>query len=476
MITSFLHRIQAFASPVKPGIETEETRSRERHRRAALTSATGFVARAVGMGASLITIPLTLHYLGTERFGLWMTISSVIAMANFADFGIGNGVVNTVSAACGKDDLEGVRRAISSGVSVLIGIGVALLSIFFISYRFVNWGNLFRISSSQARSEAGPAMIAFAVCFTMNIPMDVVQRVQLGLQEGFRTNIWQLCASLMSLAGIVGGVHLHLGVPALVLAFAGAPVLGAMLNGLYFFGISRRDLLPRWNRVSSDVISQIAKLGSMFFLIQVVVSISFSADNIIIARTLGVGSVTLYSIPQRMFSLIAVFAGMLVAPLWPAYGEAVSRGDMAWVRRTLTRTLTLVFTLTFASAAMLVLLSSHILLLWVGPSIHPPLLLLLGLAAWVVVASFSGTIQVFMNGASIMRFQVITHCIFGIACVTLKLWAVRSYGITTVPWATVIPYGLLIILPNLWYVPRLLRRLAGERLPSTILEGNAPIT
>ena len=87
-------------------------------------------------------------------------------------------------------------------------------------------------------------MIAFAICFTMNIPMDVVQRVQLGLQEGFRTNVWQLCASVMSLAGIVGGVHLHLGVPVLVLAFAGAPVLGAMLNGLYFFGITRRDLLP----------------------------------------------------------------------------------------------------------------------------------------------------------------------------------------------------------------------------------------
>jgi O-antigen/teichoic acid export membrane protein len=347
-------------------------------------------------------------------------------------------------------------------VSVLACIGATLLTIFFACYRFVNWGNLFRISSAQARSEAGPAMLAFAICFTMNIPMDVVQRVQLGLQEGFRTNVWQLCASVMSLAGIVGGVHLHLGVPVLVLAFAGAPVLGAMLNGLYFFGITRRDLLPSWHFISREVISQISQLGIMFFIIQVVVSISFSADNLIIARTLGVGSVTLYAIPQRMFSLIAVLAGMLVAPLWPAYGEAVSRGDMSWVKRTLSRTLLGIFGLSSLIATVLILLSKRILLLWVGPSIHPSMMLILGLGIWAIIQCVTGTLQAFMNGASILRFQVITHCIFGVACLTTKLFFARHYGLSSVPWATILTYSLLIVLPYAAYVPSLITRMTAN--------------
>lgn len=462
MIASAIQRVRRVLSPSKDEISTEATRSGERHRRALLTSATGFAARAVSMGASLITIPLTLHYLGSERFGLWMTISSVVALASFADFGIGNGVVNTVATASGKDDLEGIRRAISSGFAVLTTIGTMILSLFLATYHFVSWGNLFRVSSAQARAEAGPAMIAFALCFTLNIPLDVVQRVQLGLQQGFRTNVWQLCSSVMSLVGIVSAVYLRLGVPALVFAYAGAPVLGAAMNGLYFFGVSRRDLLPRLHSVSRTMISQIAGLGGMFFLIQLVLSISFSADNLIIARTLGVASVAVYSIPQRMFSLNIVLVGMLVTPLWPAYGEAVSRGDIPWVRRTLLRTLTAVFAGTSIVAAVLVLFSNQILLWWVGPSIHPPFWLVAGLGVWAVMTSCSGTLQAFMNGASILRFQAITHCILGVTCLWLKLVFIHRYGVSGVPWAAIITYGLTIVLPNALYVPRIIRRMSAN--------------
>lgn len=463
-------RIRRFLLPHRPEVATAASRGAERHRRALLTAATGVAARAVAMGASLITIPLTLHYLGHERFGLWMTISSVVAMANFADFGIGNGVLNTIAEASGKEDMEGVRRAISSGFAVLTAIGATLLALFLMVYRFVSWGDLFRVVSPNARAEAGPAMVAFAICFTLNIPLDVVQRVQLGLQQGFRTNIWQLCSSATALLGILAAVHLHLGVAALVLAFAGAPVVGAAMNALVFFGVSRRDLLPRWHSVSRKMISQIAGLGGLFFLIQVVLSISFSADNFIIARTLGVASVALYSIPQRMFSLSVVLVGMLVAPLWPAYGEAVSRGDMAWVRRTLSRTLLGVFILTSAVSGVLVLLSNRILLLWVGPSIHPPFLLMVGLAGVAVMSSCVGTLQAFMNGASMLRFQAMTHCIFGVACLIVKLGFLRRYGIVGVPWAALLTYGLFIILPSIFYVPRIIKRMTANAYSALALK------
>jgi len=51
-----------------------------------------------------VTVPLTLNYLGSEHYGLWMTISSVSVMLGFADLGIGNGVLNAVADAYGRDD------------------------------------------------------------------------------------------------------------------------------------------------------------------------------------------------------------------------------------------------------------------------------------------------------------------------------------------------------------------------------------
>ena len=458
-ISENIQRILQILRPPQPGASTDATRAHQRHRRALLASVSSIAARATSMGASLITIPLTLHYLGTERFGLWMTISSIVAMASFADFGIGNGVLNTVAEACGRDDVDGIRRAISSGVTILAGIGAALLAAFLLIYPFIHWANLFRVVSAQGRAEAGPAIFAFALCFALNIPLDIVQRVQMGLQEGYRTNIWQLCASAMSLVGIVACIHLHLGVPALVLSFAGAPVLGALLNSLYFFGISRRDLLPRWHLASRGMVQRITNLGVLFFLVQLVVAISFSGDNFIIAHMLGAASVPVFSVPQRIFSLITVLTSVLVAPLWPAYGEAIARGDMDWVHRTLTRTLIIVFSMTVAVSFALVLLAPRLLLLWVGPGIHPSLLLMFGLAALTVVQSLSGTMQAFLNGAGAMRFQATIHGVFLFACLGLKLWLVRRYGAAGVPWATVTTYTLLIVVPSALYMPGVLRRL-----------------
>ena len=434
-------------------------RSAARHRRAAVTGITSGISRAVRIGVTLITIPLTLHYLGNERFGLWMTISSVLAMAGFADFGVGNGVLNTVSTAYGKDDWDGIRQAISSGFAVLTLIGAAILAIFLAIYRFVDWGNLFRATTSTARAEAGPAMLVFMVCFALNVPLDVVQRTQLGLQQGFLTNFWEIFSSILILIGILGVVHFHLSLTALVVAFAGAPVLGTWFNAAFFFGRSRRDLLPKWSLVSRTVIEKIASLGGLFFLLQLVVAISYSADNFIIARILGVADVTVFSIPQRMFAVIATIVTMLMMPLWPAYAEAISRGDMHWVRHTLSRTLLGVFAFTTVVSGLLLLFANKLLLWWVGPNIHPSFALMLGLAVWAVLSNCGNTLAMFLNGAGILKFQVGIAAIFGIGCLVVKILLTQLYGVAGVPWATIVTYILFAALPYAWYVPRVMKRM-----------------
>lgn len=67
----------------------------------------------------------------------------------------------------------------------------------------------------------------------------------------------------------------------------------------------------------------------------------------------------------------------------------------------------------------------------------------------------------FLNGASIIRFQVITAASFGIICLLTKVVFTRHYGIIGVPWATIITYLLLNALPYALYTPRLLKQIAA---------------
>jgi hypothetical protein len=134
------------------------------------------VARVVRFGSSLITVPLTLKYLGNKRFALWMTIRCVLAMAAFADFGIGNGVLDTVAEASGKDNKEGSARP--SHQLCDRQCDCLLVIRLFALYRF-NW-EFFPCCSPQARSEGRSRAGGLRHRFMLNISTDVVQRVQLG--------------------------------------------------------------------------------------------------------------------------------------------------------------------------------------------------------------------------------------------------------------------------------------------------------
>jgi O-antigen/teichoic acid export membrane protein len=135
-----------------------------------------------------------------------------------------------------------------------------------------------------------------------------------------------------------------------------------------------------------------------------------------------------------MFSLISLMVAMLATTLWPAYGEAISRGDIPWVRRTLKRSFVLAFGFAAVASITMLLIAHRLLAGWIGPRIPPPFVLLLGLALWTIVECCGATIAMFLSGASIMRFQIIVASIFGVTCPAAKIYLTSRYGIVAVPW------------------------------------------
>src|SRR6202034_2479703 len=184
-------------------VSSARGRAKERFRRAALTSGSTLAAKGAQIAAGLISVPLTLHYLGAERYGLWMMISSASVMLRYADFGMGNGLINAVSHAHGVGDERLARASTSSAFFMLAGIAAVLMLLMATIYPFVNWAALFNARSEVARLEAGPALAVFALLTLASMPLGVVQRVQFGYQEGYASNLWLAAGSILGLAGVI---------------------------------------------------------------------------------------------------------------------------------------------------------------------------------------------------------------------------------------------------------------------------------
>jgi O-antigen/teichoic acid export membrane protein len=417
----------------------------------------------------LISIPLTIHYLGAERYGMWMTIASLVAMLSSADFGIGFGLLNMVSESYGKEDWEAAARYVSSGFFSLLVVGSSILAGAFLVYPHVQWQRWFNVTSAVAAREAGPTLLVLVACVAVSIPLNVTWRVQSGLQQGYIANLWVILGHCIGLAGLVVGVRNRIGLPWLVLAVAGAPAFAALLNTGCTFLFAKPWLRPRLSLVRLDSTKRLLGLGLLFFVFQLAQVIGFQSDNMVLAHILGAGKVPVYAVTSRMFSIVGLLMGFVIAPLWPAYGEALARGEIDWLKRTLFRSIVLVLAICIPTNIGLIFTGKRLLSLWVGPQIAPSFSLLLGIGLSQTLMAIVTPLSAFLNGLNILGWQAIFASLMAVTNITASIYLTRRIGVPGVIYGSVIAESLFLLLPFALLVRHTLRNLAGK------LPGSAPL-
>lgn len=435
---------------------TARGRSSERYRRAALTALASMVAKGASGLTLIVSIPLTLHYLGPEEFGLWVMIASFRGLLQFADLGVGNGLLNAISEASGREDSDSACRCVSSAFFTLLGIAVLVVAVFALLYPLVPWARVFNLHSEGAIREAGPTAFAFVVVLVLNLPLDTVQRVQMGYQQGYLTLLWKAAGSIMSLGGLLLAIHARSGLVWLVLGVSGGQLLSVLLNWIAEFGVSSPWLVPRWSRWNSTCAWNILGTGILFLILQLVCSVAFASDNLIIAQELGPQAVAQYAVPAGLFMSLGAGAAMFLTPLWPAYGEALARGDIEWVRRTLVRSLYLTLLMVGLPAVALVFGGKAVVRLWVGPEIQPSFVLLLGMGVWAVLSSVGSGLAMLLNGANMMRFQVALALPMAACSIVMKVFFAWKIGLAGIIWGMIAAYTIISLIPTVFYMPKLL--------------------
>lgn len=444
--------------PLTPfDISTVDGRSRERYRRIAVNTVSSVAAKGVLAAIMLLSVPIVLHHVGRERFGLWATLTSLIAFLVLTDLGIGNALVNAVARSVGRDDRQEAVAAVSSAFFMLLLQGGLVLAAFGMAYGFVDWAALFGVHSDLARAEAGPAMAVLVAVVALQLPLGMVQRVQEGYQEGFRNNLWQMTGSLLGLAGLLLVVHLGLGLPWLVLALAGAPLAASLANTWQQFGRDRPWLRPRWSGVAPQVGREILGSGLIFFALSVLTFLGIYSDSLIISHLLGSAAVTEYAVVQRL-SLVAYLFHAFIITLWPAYGESMARGEYAWVRRTFKRSLAISLGFGVAVALALALFGPALIRVWVGSELAPAPGLLYGFCAYIVLSALIGSIATIFNSGPLLRRQFWILGVAALVALVLKVAFTLEYGVAGAIWATVIAFGLFYVAPGWFIVKALLSR------------------
>lgn len=423
-------------------------RSQQRGRRLALGSATSLVARGIHVATMLLVVPMTLTYLGAERYGLWMTITSLLMLLAFADFGLGNGLLNAVATAIGRGDVAGARKAVSTAAVLLTAIAVLLAGLFFVAYPHIPWGWLLNTSTPEMTREGAQAAIVLFLCVAAGLPFAITQRVQAGHEEVHVSNLWQAFASILALLGIWCAVAAEASLPILVAAAAGAPVVTSVAATWYEFGRRRPALRPSRESYSSAEARLLLRSGGLFVVLQTAAMVLGSADNIIVSHALGPKEVTSLAVPARLFAVVPMLVGLAIGPLWPAYAAAKAQGDVRWVRSAITRSIFMAGAVAALVGTSLVIWGEHVIRAWVGNSVTVSTSLLAGLAVWTTLSAIGSAQSIALNGMGVLRAQAACAVVATLLAVIAKILLVSRFGIEGAVWATVPVYFVIVLLPG----------------------------
>lgn len=96
---------------------------------------------------SLLLVPLTLNYLNSYEYGIWLTLSSILIWVNYFDMGLANGLRNKLAEALAIGDIQKGRIYVSTTFFLLFAIISIVLLGFFLLQGFINWNQILNVDS-----------------------------------------------------------------------------------------------------------------------------------------------------------------------------------------------------------------------------------------------------------------------------------------------------------------------------------------
>jgi O-antigen/teichoic acid export membrane protein len=411
------------------------------------------VAKLAAAANLFLTVPFVLHALGPTQFGVWATLVSLVAFAGFLDFGLGNGTMNLVAAAHGRGDDDDIGNILQEGRRTLLWVAIWLAVMVSIALPLIPWQRVLGVPDTMAgSSRAAAAALLFTI--VLAVPLNLANRVQLGLGRGDRAFRWQAIGQILTLAIVIALAKTGASLALLVLAAVATPLLASIANTWQLWRdplVTRADSSTRHPAIAAHI----RREGLLFFVLQLAAALAFSADLPLISALRSPAEAGTYAIVQRLFSIIPLGLAFIWAPLWPIYRHALASRNHAWVIRTLRHSILLAVLVAFGSALVLAFGFEHIVSLWIHGPLAVSAILLAGFAVWCVIDAAGTAIATFFNAASIMRYQIIVASVFALVCLACKAWAIVEFGIAAVPWVTATTYVVISLLPTMVFGPRL---------------------
>jgi O-antigen/teichoic acid export membrane protein len=301
-----------------------------RFNNAARSLTSGYMAMGANVLYTLVSVPLALHFLSKEEFGLWALAGQATGYLVLIDFGIAGAVSRILidhkdQPADGKyGSVLKTSCLVLAIQGVLVVIGGCALALFLPALMNVPAEY---VRACQLLIAAQCTMIG--VAFPGRILTSLLQAHQRYDAINF-SQIGQLATGL-TVQWIT--FYLHMGVYSLLAASCAFWMFGLISN---FIWVKKLRLFPSrgaWGRANRKTFKEVFAFGGELFLLLLGSQLLNASQIIVITRSLGLSAAAVWTVATKVYPLAFQLVSRIFDFSSSAFGEMVVRGEQEGLRR-----------------------------------------------------------------------------------------------------------------------------------------------
>lgn len=430
--------------------------SGERSKKSVVNIILSFGAKGISIITQLLIVPMTINYVNPTQYGIWLTLSSIIAWIGFFDLGFGNGMRNKVAEAKAKGDVELAKRYVST---TYFAIG-AIVAILFCSVElinlFLNWSSILKVDELY-NEELRKVFAILTAFFCLSMVVKLFKSLLNADQKPGVASCVDVLGQLISLGVIFLLTKFSEGsLLRLATFYSGIPALTLLvISSIAYHFTPYRQYAPHYQFVKKELIKDIMNIGIQFFMIYVCMLVIFQIINIVISRELGPESVTEYNIAYKYFNIAYSVIIIILSPFWTAFTDAYHKKDFVWMRKAKSM-LEKIWLCEVAAMILMVVIAPWFYKVWIGESVQIGTVVSIGMSVYIVVQSLGSVYMQLINGIGTIRIQLVVYLIFALISWPLMMYSCRAFGLA----------GILIS-PTLVYIAQaILGKIQIEKLLS----------
>lgn len=369
--------------------------------------------KGVSIIISLLLVPLTINYVSSELYGIWLTLSSIISWLSFFDVGFGLGLRNRLTTAIALGDYHKGKILVSTTYCILSVIFFFVGVISYYLSGIVNWCSVLNISSDYQGILITASRIV-VVTFCVSIVLKLIQNVFQAYQMTAAASAVDTVSQILSLALIyVLTKTTFPNLNYLALVFCGAPIVVYIVYSIFLYIGKFKQVAPSLFSIDFKYTKDLFSLGGQFFLIQIICIILYQTVNFVISHYCGPEQVTVYNIAYKYLYCALMVFNIIMAPLWSAYNDAYAKNDYPWMKSLYNRLIN-INVIVVLGVFVMIAVSPIVYKLWIGDTVSIPLVVSILVGLYIACQTISTMHASILNGMGIIKIQIIQAILQGL--------------------------------------------------------------